>query len=101
MTFCYTCTKMPSLPVEVGRVSSDEDLGSWVGGWDHDVLSVELDDVLAVEGAGLGGEDGAGDDLVGGEPDVVPDGGQWEEQVVWVGDADVAEQDLLSWPVRD
>jgi len=89
-------------PVEVGGIKGDgnaiRDGTDWQIGWDPKILTVELVHVEAADGTGLSGEDGARDKLVGGKPDVVPDGGEWEEEVVWVGDADVAEEDLLGWP---
>merc|ERR1719481_1940607 len=87
-------------PVEVGGIIGENEAVSCVShaGWDFNRLTVELGHVEAVDGAGLSGEDGARDKLVGGKPDVVPNGGEWEEEVVWVGDADVAEEDLLGWP---
>merc|ERR1719423_251639 len=90
-------------PVEVGGINGEDE--AFLG---HDRievirLTVEHGHVgLAMwipgHGTGLSGEDRARDKLVGGKPDVVPDGGEWEEEVVWVGDADVAEEDLLGWP---
>merc|ERR1719378_1123716 len=88
-------------PLEVGGIKGEHEakIRPGHGIWDVNRLAVEHDNVVAGDGTvAISGEDGARDKLVGGKPGVVPDGGGWEEEVVWVGDADVAEEDLLGWP---
>ena len=71
--------------------------------WKGNGLAVELDqgavgvDLAHLGESGAGGKDRAGGDLGNTHDSVVLDSGQWEEEVEWVGDADVLEDEGLHW----
>merc|ERR1719309_581997 len=83
---------LDSKPVESGAISSNNNWSN-NSGWDVHGIAVELDQVPAMDHAGLGREDRSRDNP--GEGDL--GSRDWEEQVEWVGNADVAEEDLLGW----
>merc|ERR1719295_870519 len=92
-------------PAVGGSVMSNHE-GVSVGNllWEGDGLAVELDEGVGVgvDPAHLGdsrarGKDGAGGDLGDTEDSVVLDSGQWEEEVEWVDNADVLEDEGLPW----
>ena len=78
--------------MESGAISSNNNWSN-NSGWDVHGIAVELDQVLAMDHAGLGREDRSRDNP--GDGDL--GSRDWEEQVEWVGNADVAEEDLLGW----
>ena len=72
--------------------------------WEGDGLAIELDEGMGVgvDPAHLGdsragGKDGSGGDLGDTKDSVVLDSGQWEEEVEWVDNADVLEDEGLPW----
>jgi len=92
-------------PAVGGSVMSNHE-GVSVGNllWEGDGLAVELDEGVGVGvdpahlgDSGAGGKDGAGGDLGDTEDSVVLDSGQWEEEVEWVDNADVLEDEGLPW----
>ena len=92
-------------PAVGGSVMSNHE-GVSVGDllWEGDGLAVELDEGVGVgvDPAHLGdsragGKDGSGGDLGDTKDSVVLDSGQWEEEVEWVDNADVLEDEGLPW----
>merc|ERR1719365_80074 len=90
-------------PAEGGSIMSNHD-GVFIGEVRWDGLAVELDhgvgvgvDPAHLGDSGAGGKDGAGGDLGDTVDSIVLDSGQWEEEVKWVDNADVLEDEGLPW----
>jgi len=83
---------LDSEPVESGAISSNNNWSN-NSGWNVHGIAIELDQVLAMDHAGLGREDRSRDNLGDGNLG----SRDWENEVEWVGNADIAEEDLLGW----